>query len=88
VELHGKDVALGSVPAFVYVASPTNPHYLGPAPLGRIAEQIRRAHGPSGSNLDYVLRLEATLRALEIRDEHVSALAALLQGPVLGASEV
>jgi glutathione-specific gamma-glutamylcyclotransferase len=87
VELHGKDADLGSVPAYVYVASPTNPHYLGPSALGRIADQIRRAHGPSGSNLDYVLRLDSTLRALGIRDEHVGALAALLQSPGLGAAE-
>jgi glutathione-specific gamma-glutamylcyclotransferase len=86
VEFRRRDAHQDSVPAFVYVASPTNPHYLGPCALGRIAEQIRRAHGPSGSNLDYVLRLDTTLQALGIKDEHVSALAALLEGPALGAA--
>jgi cation transport regulator ChaC len=61
------------------VATPSNPNYLGPAPLAAIAAQVRGAAGPSGSNLDYVLRLAEGLRRLGARDEHVFALEALLR---------
>jgi cation transport regulator ChaC len=64
--------------ALVYVATPANPNYLGPAPLDAIARQVRASRGPSGSNRDYVLRLAASLRALGAEDEHVFALEALV----------
>lgn len=70
----------GRLQAIVYLAGPHNPHYLGPAPLASIAEQVRRAIGPSGANLDYVLKLDAALRELEVPDAHVAGLAALLGG--------
>jgi len=66
------------VPAITYVAPPTNPNYLGPAPIAAIAEQVRRSHGPSGSNLEYALRLAESLEALGLDDEHVFELAAKL----------
>jgi cation transport protein ChaC len=66
--------------ALVYVATAANPEYLGHAPLARLAEQIRHAHGPSGSNVEYVLQLAAALRAMDAEDDHVSALAAALAG--------
>ena len=66
--------------ALVYVATEANPEYLGQAPLELLAAQIRHAHGPSGSNLEYVLKLAEALRALNAEDEHVSALAAALAG--------
>ncbi len=62
----------------VYIASSSNPDYLGPAPLEDIAARICRAHGPSGSNRDYVLRLAAALAAIGGDDEHVSAVARLV----------
>lgn len=67
-----------SVPAQVYVAGPGNPNYLGPAPLDRIARQVRASHGPSGSNLEYVLRLAGALREIGAHDAHVFALEELL----------
>lgn len=60
--------------ARMYVATPDNPHYLGPAPLPAIAEQIVRCHGPSGPNTEYLLRLAEALRELAADDEHVFAL--------------
>jgi cation transport protein ChaC len=59
---------------WVYVASENNPNYLGPASLADIAAVIRAAHGPSGPNLEYALRLAAELRALEAEDPEVFAL--------------
>ncbi len=66
----GRDPA----PAFVYWASEHNPNYLGPAPLAEIAAQIVRSIGPSGPNVEYVLRLAEALRAMGVTDEHVFAL--------------
>lgn len=68
----------GRWPVLLYVARPENPEYLGPASLEEIARQVRRAAGPSGTNLEYVLKLHAALAALQIEDEHVASLAALL----------
>lgn len=65
--------------ALVYVAGPSNPHFLGPAPLDRIAEQVRASVGPSGANLEYVVRLAEALRAIGRPDPHVEAVAAAAQ---------
>jgi cation transport regulator ChaC len=64
--------------ALVYVATADNPNFLGDAPLGDIAAQIRGAHGPSGPNLEYAVRLAEALHAMEAEDDHVFALEALL----------
>lgn len=66
-------------PAIAYVADERNPNWLGDAPLPAIAEQIRRARGPSGANVDYVLGLHDVLVASDIHDPHVAELAALLR---------
>jgi len=81
VPLH--DEASGEVwsEGYVYFAAPGNPNYLGEAPLAEIAAQVRRSRGPSGANLEYVLRLAESLREHGAADEHVFALeAALLEG--------
>lgn len=67
------------VDALVYVAAPTNPEYLGPAPDEAIAEQIARARGPSGPNAEYVFELERALSALGVLDPRVTELAELLR---------
>lgn len=71
----------GARAALVYVAGPSNPNYLGPAPLDAIAEQVRRSRGPSGENAEYVLRLAAALREIGGEDPHVEALARLVEAP-------
>lgn len=67
-----------SVAAITYVALPTNSNYLGPAPMEAIADQVRRSHGPSGSNVEYALRLAESLAGLGVSDDHVFDLAARL----------
>jgi glutathione-specific gamma-glutamylcyclotransferase len=68
--------------ALVYVAGPGNPNFVGEASLEAIAEVVRRAAGPSGTNVEYVVRLAEALEAMAARDEHVAALAArLAAGP-------
>lgn len=59
----------GIVLAKTYVGNATNPHFLGPAPLRDMLSQIRRCHGPSGSNKDYVLELAKALREVETPSE-------------------
>ena len=63
----------------VYLATPSNPNWLGDAPLERIAAQIRASVGPSGPNVEYLLRLDQALTEMGARDEHVEALAALVR---------
>jgi cation transport regulator ChaC len=66
------------LPALVYLATERNTEYLGPAPLSELAKQIRAARGPSGSNVEYVVRLAEALRALGADDRHVFDLVAAL----------
>ncbi len=58
----------------MYVAPPSNRNFLGEAPLEEIAAQVLRSRGPSGENVEYVLRLAESLRAIGARDDHVFAL--------------
>lgn len=67
------------VAAVVYVATASNPNYLGPAPLPEIAAQVHRSVGPSGANPEYVLRLGEALREIGAEDPHVFALEALVR---------
>jgi glutathione-specific gamma-glutamylcyclotransferase len=80
---HRVDVDVGAAlvrEALVYLATPENPHYAGAAPPEEIAAQILRCRGPSGTNLEYALRLADALRAMNAEDEHVFTLEALLRG--------
>ncbi|MBS9405550.1 gamma-glutamylcyclotransferase [Halomonas sp. TRM85114] len=58
----------------VYLAGQDNAAFLGDAPHGVIAEQIARAHGPSGPNRDYLLNLAASLEAMGVEDPHIREL--------------
>lgn len=62
----------------VYIATPDNAAYLGPAPEREIAHHIASACGPSGANSDYLLELAESLRALSAEDDHVFAIERLL----------
>lgn len=62
----------------LYVANGRNPNFIGPAPEKEIAAVIREAHGPSGSNREYLLRLDAALKEMQAEDEHICALASLM----------
>jgi cation transport protein ChaC len=65
----------GSVQGLLYHATRDNPEFLGEQNLQSMARQIVNAHGPSGANTEYVLRLESALEALGARDDHVSGVA-------------
>lgn len=55
----------------LYVAGRDNPAFLGPADEADMAEHILAACGPSGDNLEYLLRLAEALRELGENDDHV-----------------
>lgn len=57
----------------VYIAHDSNRAFLGAATVTEIARQIVGSSGPSGSNMDYVLRLAETLRDIDVDDPHVSS---------------
>lgn len=79
---HDLPVALDDgrmVTALVYIATPSNPDFLGPASMAAMVAQIRSAVGPSGPNLDYALALHDALVALGRPDPHVAELAAHLR---------
>ncbi len=64
----------GDEQALVYVAGPDNPNFLGDAPIGIIAARVRMSVGPSGTNVEYVLKLADALRDMGADDPHVFAL--------------
>ncbi len=82
LDLHFQDGGPGDGRArgLVYLATASNPNYLGPAPLHEIAQQVLRSRGPSGTNLEYVMRLAEALREMSAEDEDVFALERLLVG--------
>lgn len=77
-----------SVAALVYVATPDNPDYLGPAPLDEIARQVCASVGPSGANVEYVLELARALREMGARDDHVFELASLVAAAAVSDPDI
>lgn len=65
--------------AITWIAWPGNPFHLGPCSLDQMVSDVLSAVGPSGANLEYVLRLEETLASLGFVDEHIVALANALR---------
>ena len=68
-----------SIAATTWIATPENPYHLGRAELAAMVAQIRGAVGPSGPNVDYVLRLAEALSALGVFDPHIDELARALR---------
>jgi cation transport protein ChaC len=66
------------VPAVIYIATPANVHWVGPEALDDTAAVVRRAVGPSGDNVTYVLALARALHEMGAPDPEVDALAALV----------
>ena len=76
IRLSDRDVS-----GVTYIAPRDNHAFLGDAPRAEIVAQIRRCHGESGSNLEYVLELAHALADLGIHDSHVREVEAWLQAP-------
>ncbi|XP_071971450.1 glutathione-specific gamma-glutamylcyclotransferase 1 [Engystomops pustulosus] len=63
----------GVLPVLVYIATPQNPGYLGPAPEEEIAAQIVVSSGRAGHNIEYLLRLANFMHSFcpEAEDKHL-----------------
>ena len=60
----------------MYIATVSNPLYLGPAPIQDIARQVVESRGASGCNMEYVLNLAQALREIapSAHDDHLFCL--------------
>ncbi|XP_043930138.1 glutathione-specific gamma-glutamylcyclotransferase 1 [Protopterus annectens] len=67
-----------NIMALVYIATPENPIYLGPAPPEQIAAEIAISRGQSGHNLEYLIRLADFMRLFcpDVEDDHLFAIEA------------
>jgi len=68
-------------PALLYIATPGNSQWLGPAPLHEMASQVTECSGESGHNAEYVIRLADFVRdnLPEVYDEHLFTLESLVR---------
>ncbi|XP_058456573.1 glutathione-specific gamma-glutamylcyclotransferase 1 [Malaya genurostris] len=67
--------------ALVYVATPKNEHWIGEEPMVETARQITQCAGPSGHNVEYLIRLAVFMRE-ELpgaSDEHLFELEGLVR---------
>jgi len=63
-------------PVLVFIATPQSKHWLGPSSHRSIAKQVVGSTGPSGHNVEYVLKLAQWLRKTfpEVWDDHLYTL--------------
>jgi len=76
----------GDVEALVYFATEGNPSWLGPAPVPQMVRHIARARGRSGTNREYLLRLDEALDAMGAVDAHVRDLATAVRAQPVHAA--
>ncbi len=63
------------VRAVTWIASDANPSWRGDESIGDVAQIVATRQGPSGTNREYLYRLDEALRGFKIVDEHVAELA-------------
>ena len=77
------DLSGEAFPALLYIATEENTHWMGDAPLDSIAEQIATSKGPTGHNVEYLLRLanfmRDDLKGAAVDDEHLFELERLVK---------
>ncbi|XP_015604297.1 putative glutathione-specific gamma-glutamylcyclotransferase 2 [Cephus cinctus] len=80
---HSRD-GTRNFPVLVYIATNLNQHWLGEAPLHSIARQITECSGPSGHNVEYLLRLADFMHhhLPEAHDEHLFTLEILVRARI------
>ena len=64
-----------TVAALVYLADRAHRQFAGKLPVGTAVRLVRRGHGATGSNLDYVRSTVEHLRTLDLRDATLEELA-------------
>ncbi|XP_071535248.1 putative glutathione-specific gamma-glutamylcyclotransferase 2 [Panulirus ornatus] len=76
-----RDGVLKPFPVLLYIATPASREWAGQAPLHEIATQITQCSGPSGHNVEYLLRLAEFMRENipEGYDDHLATLEALVR---------
>jgi len=67
------DDAISGVPALVFSATTENEYYLGPEKMLSMAKTIANADGPSGHNIEYLVKICDFMRELppDIDDNHL-----------------
>lgn len=70
-----------SFPVIIYIATSANEHWLGEAPLHSIATQIFESCGPSGHNVEYLIRLAEFMHRYmpEADDDHLFTLESMVR---------
>jgi cation transport regulator ChaC len=73
ITFHPADISITPFELDIYVGTPCNPFFLGPASILDIAQQIHGAIGPSGRNDEYLFRLAEAMRAIapNVYDQHL-----------------
>lgn len=68
-------------PVLLYIATPSNDYWMGDDSLETMADQIVSASGPSGHNVEYLLRLATFMREEipGVHDEHLFGLESLVR---------
>ena len=71
-----KDASTAPFPVLLFVATPSNEHWLGPDALETVAHQVVHSSGDSGHNVEYVLKLAIWMRHFlpEVVDDHLYTL--------------
>jgi glutathione-specific gamma-glutamylcyclotransferase len=64
-----------TVPALVYLADRKHRQFAGKLPAAKAMSLLRRSHGATGSNLDYLKNTMTHLRELGLRDKTLEELA-------------
>lgn len=70
---HPQNVATNKFTVLVYIATESNPCFMGHAPLDDIARQICCSRGKSGPNVEYLLKLAEEMRTIapHVHDDHL-----------------
>jgi len=65
--------SMAPFPVLLFVATPSNEHWLGQGPVDAIARQVVHSSGDAGHNVEYVLKIAMWMRhhLPEVRDDHL-----------------
>jgi len=76
VTFHPTEKEIPPFPVLVFIATPQSKHWLGPSCESLIAKQVVNSSGPSGHNVEYVVKLAMWLRATfpKVYDDHLYSL--------------
>jgi len=77
IELTFEDGSEGK--GITYLAAPGNKNYLGPATIEQIAQQIAQSSGPSGTNIEYLRKVAASLESMDVQEKHIASLVSHLE---------